>query len=195
MATNPQALPRRYYSLDEYFALEHAGDARYEYWNGDILCMSGGTRRHGRISGNTFFRLSQQLEGGPCQVFTADTAVLTPAVPPYRYPDASVGRGELEFRNFQGVDALVNPVLIVEVLSPTTETRDREAKFGAYQAITTFREYLFIAQDRPHVTHYIRTADNVWERRDVADPDASLNLESCKCVLKMADIYAGVTFP
>ena len=195
MATSPEDLPRHYYSLEEYFALEHAGDARYEYWNGDIHCMSGGSRQHGRISGNTYFRLSQQLEGGPCEVFTADTAVFTPAVPPYRYPDVSVGCGELEFRNVLGVDALANPVMIVEVLSPTTEARDREAKFVAYQAIATFREYLLIAQDEPHVTHYVKSADGVWQRRDLTDPASSLTLETCKCILRLPDIYAGVTFP
>src|SRR5690349_18451673 len=77
MAANPDDAQRHYYNLDEYFALEHAGDARFEYWDGDIFCMSGGTQAHGRLSGNVFYRLRLKLEGGPCLAFTADTGVKT----------------------------------------------------------------------------------------------------------------------
>jgi Uma2 family endonuclease len=115
MAANPKE-PRHYYSLDEYFALERAGDARYEYRDGDIFCMSGGSRAHVQIASNVFFRLRQRLEGGPCRVFTGDLAVKTPSLPPYRYPDVTAGCGQLKFEHIRGVDALVNPVLIVAVL-------------------------------------------------------------------------------
>ncbi len=194
MAANPQDVPRHYFSLDEYFALEEASDARFEYWDGDILCMSGGSRAHSRISSNVHYRLRQRLEGGPCMAFTADTAIWTPALPPYRYPDASAARGELQFRRVRNLDALVNPVLIVEVLSPATAGHDRKEKFAAYQAIPTFAEYLLIAQDAPRVTHY-RRAGEVWERRDVSGLDAILPLESVGCALSVQDVYEGVTFP
>lgn len=194
MAANPKDVPRHYFSLDEYFALEHAGDARYEYWDGDIHCMSGGSREHGMISSNVVLALGLGLRGGPCRPFTGDMAVLTPALPPYRYPDASVACGELQFRHVHGIDALVNPVLIVEVLSPTTASRDQEEKFAAYQAIPTFAEYLLVAQDAPRVTHYRRTGD-VWERRDVSGLDATIQLEALGCALNLHDLYEGVTFP
>jgi Uma2 family endonuclease len=194
MATNPKEIPYHYYSLDEYFALEQASDARFEYWDGDIFCMSGGSRAHGIISSNVHYRLRQRLEGGPCRAFTADTAIWTPALPPYRYPDASAACGELQFRHVNVLDALVNPVLIVEVLSPSTKAHDEEEKFAAYKAIPTFREYLLIAQDEAHVVHYLRRAEEVWERRDVTDMDASLELESVHCALKLRDIYEGLTF-
>lgn len=103
MATNPKDLPQHYYSLDEYFALEHAGEARYEYWDGEIVCMSGGTRAHGLISSNAAFHIRLGLRGGQYRVFTADTAILTPAIPPYRYPDASVACGDLQYKNVRGV--------------------------------------------------------------------------------------------
>ncbi len=194
MATNPTDVRQTYYSLAEYFALEHAGDARYEYWDGDIYCMSGGRRAHGTISGNAFFALRLGLRGGPCAAFTADTAIWTPALPPYRYPDASVACGELQFKHVRGLDALVNPALIVEVLSPSTAARDSEEKFAAYQQIETFRDYLLIAQDEPRVTHYARRAAGVWERRDLTDPAASFTLEAVGCVLGLRDIYEGLTF-
>lgn len=194
MAANPKDLSQHYYSLDEYFALEHAGDARYEYWNGDIHCMSGGSRDHIRISANVFYRLRQRLEGGLCEAFTAEQPVKTPTLPPYRYPDASAACGESKFENIRGMDALTKPVLIVEVLSPTTAAHDHEEKFTAYRAIPTFHEYLLVAQDAARVTHYVRQPNSVWERRDVNSLDASLALESVGCELKMSDIYEGVSF-
>ena len=194
MATNPQEAAWHYYSLDEYFALEEASDARFEYWDGDILCMSGGSREHGMISGNIFLALAISARGGQCRAFTADTAIWTPALPPYRYPDASVACGELKFKRIRNLDALINLVLIVEVLSPITASHDFAEKFAAYQAIETFCEYLLIAQDAPRVTYYVRRASGVWERREVTGTEASLSLESIDCELRMRDIYEGLTF-
>jgi Uma2 family endonuclease len=193
MAVNPKDIRRHYFSLEEYFALENASDARFEYWDGDIVCMSGGSREHGMISGNVFFRLRLRLAGGPCTAFTADTAILTPTLPPYRYPDVSVACGELRFQRVRNLDALLNPVLIVEVLSPTTSTYDHEEKFRAYQAIPSFSEYLLVAQDAPRVTRYRRTEAG-WVRQDVAGLDAVVALASVGCELRMSDIYEGVTF-
>lgn len=195
MATNPKDVRQNYYSLDEYFALEHAGDARYEYWDGEIYCMSGGSRAHGIISVNVVVALANGLRGGRCRAFTADTAIWTPTLPPYRYPAASVACGELQFKNVRGVDALINPVLLVEVVSPTSAARDHEDKFAAYQTITTLRDYLLIAQDVPRVTHYTQRADGAWERRDTADLDATLPLAQLRCELRLRDIYEGLTFP
>ena len=194
MVANPKDIPRPYYSLDEYFALEHASDARYEYWDGEIVCMSGGLEAHYRISFSVPFHLRRKLAGGPCQAFTADLPVKTPTLPPYRYPDATVACGELKFESIRGIDALLNPVLIVEVLSPSSEERDREHKFTAYQALPTFREYLLVAQDKPHVTHYTRQPNGDWTREDVTDVGASLTLSSIGCTLSLNEIYEGVKF-
>jgi Uma2 family endonuclease len=194
MATNPRDVPRHYYSLAEYFALEQASDARFEYWDGEIVCMSGGSRRHGMIAGNIFYRLRQRLEGGSCMAFTADAAIWTPTLPPYRYPDASAACGDLQYKHINGLDALVNPVLVVEVTSPSTIRRDEGEKFVAYQAVTTLREYLLVSQEETRVTHYARREGGAWERRDVTDPDGSIELESVGCALKLRDIYEGVTF-
>jgi Uma2 family endonuclease len=194
MATTPKDAPRHYYSLDEYFALEQASDARFEYWDGEIICMSGGSRAHYRISGNVYCALALGVRGGRCQAFTGDAPIWTPALPPYRYPDASAACGELQYKNVGGLDALINPVLVVEVTSPSTASRDEGEKFMAYQAIPTLREYLLVSQDAPRVAHYARREGDAWERRDVTDPDASLELETLGCALKMRDIYDGLTF-
>jgi Uma2 family endonuclease len=194
MAADPHNTPRHFYSLDEYFALEHAGDARYEYWDGDIVCMSGGTRAHGRIASNVLYRLRQSLEGGPCVAFTGDTAVKTPTLAPYRYPDATVACGDLKYQNIRGVDALINPILIVELLSPTTALHDREDKFTAYKALPSFKEYLLIAQDELHVTHYTRQQDELWLLEEVTDPNTRVSLSSIGVSLSPSEVYEGVAF-
>jgi Uma2 family endonuclease len=194
MATNPKDAPRHFYSLDEYFALENAGHVRYEYWDGDIVCMSGGSKEHTQIDGNVYHRLRLNLSGGSCRAFTSELPVKTPRLIPYRYPDATVGWGELKFEHMRSVDALVNPTSIVEVLSPTSSIRDHNEKFTAYKAIDSFMEYLLIAQDTPQVTHYVRQSDGRWESEVITDLNAEIVLSSVGCKLSLAEIYEDVTF-
>jgi Uma2 family endonuclease len=193
MATNRKDMPQHYFSLDEYFALEQASDARWEYWDGELVCMSGGSKEHSIISSNVLYQLQRQL-GDDCRAFTANLPVKTPTLPPYRYPDATVACGELRFERIRTVDALLNPLLIVEVLSPSTATHDFEDKFTAYQAIPSFREYLLIAQDAPRITHYTRQADGKWTRHDVTGLDATLTLDCIGGALSLRDIYKDVKF-
>lgn len=195
MATNPKDVPQHYYSLEEYFALEDASDARFEYWDGEIVCMSGGSRAHHLISSNILASLAVALRGGRCKPFTGDAPISTPTLPPYRYPDASVVCDEPEYKTKKGHDALVNPVVVVEVMSPSTAALDEGPKFDGYKVISTLRDYLLVSQNEPRVTHHTRLEGGDWEPRDVTDLDASLELESIGCALKLRDIYDGVTFP
>ncbi|HEY6329881.1 MAG TPA: Uma2 family endonuclease [Blastocatellia bacterium] len=195
MAANPNNPPRHYFTLEEYFALENVGDARYEYWDGDIVCMSGGSESHYRISGNIYHELRNRLDRGRCTAFTAETPVKTPSLPPYRYPDVSVTCGEAEFENIQGTDVLLNPVLVVEVLSPSSEQRDAGEKFAAYKSVRGFAEYLLVEQDHPLVTHYSLQANGFWVRQpETSGLSGELVLTSVECTLSMVDIYEGVTF-
>lgn len=182
---------QHYYTLEEYFALEKVGDARYEYWDGEIFCMSGGSQEHYALSGNIYFLLRLALRDKPCKTFTGDSPVKTPKLPPYRYPDASVVCGESRFESIHGIDALVNPLLIVEVLSPTTETADKEDKRIAYQAIESLQEYLLIAQDKVEVTLYTRNGD-LWFRDIATDLSASMQLASLGHPIPLAELYRGV---
>ena len=159
MAANPTDSPGHTHTLAEYFALERTGDARYEYWDGEIVCMSWGSEQHVRISGNIYFSLRQQLARRNCEAFTSDLAITTSALPPCRYPDVSVVRGEAQFDKIEGIAVLTNPTLVVEVLSTKTEKRDRNEKRLAYQAIPSVMEYLLVAQDSPHITHYVRDSE------------------------------------
>lgn len=193
MAVNLQDLPRHRFTLEEYFVLERGSEARYEYWDGQILCMSGGTRRHYLITEHFRNRLAEALRGRKCEALSGGVPVKTPALPPYRYPDASVVCGELIFETVGGIDVLVNPTLIVEVLSPHTEQLDKEPKRHAYQRLPSLMEYLVVSQDAPHITQYLRRGRR-WMRRDFSDVAATLTLPSIDVDLVIGDIYEGIVF-
>ena len=193
MAAHLNDFPHHRYTLEEYFALERVGEARYEYWNGDILCMSGGTERHYTITDNVYLTLSRLLEDRNCRAFSSGAPIKTQFLPPYRYPDTSVVCGKPSFVNINGIDVLTNPVLIVEVLSSGTEHLDKEEKRNAYQRIPSLREYLIISQDAPHLTRYRRQGRR-WARQDVGDLNGSLELASIESEILISEIYKGVTF-
>ncbi|MCI0665410.1 MAG: Uma2 family endonuclease [Acidobacteria bacterium] len=194
MVANPKDLPRHYYTLDEYYSLERTGDARYEYWNGEIVCMSGGSLQHAVISRNLIIHLGRQLEGRKCQAFTADMAIKTPMLPPYRYPDLSVVCDQPFVEKIGGMTTLVNPILIVEVLSPDSESRDQNEKREAYQALSSLQEYLVVAQNLPHIAHYLRMNDK-WLRNDYADMAKVIELPSIDCRITLKEVYDGVDLP
>ena len=128
MAAQHKDFPHHYFTLEEYFALERVSEARFEYWDGDILCVSGGSVRHYTVSHNFILKLSNLMEGRDGRAFSGIAPIRTPSLPPYRYPDASVVCGEPNYVNVGGIDALTNPVLIIEVLSPGTGQLDKKEK-------------------------------------------------------------------
>jgi Uma2 family endonuclease len=192
MAVNPRnSFPAHRYTRDEYFALERVGEARYEYWDGEIVCMSGGTEEHALITNNLQMTLTRQLTGRACRVFGADLAIATPMLPPYRYPDLSVVCGQPVFQDIEGIATLTNPIVVVEVLSPATESRDRNEKRAAYQALQSLEDYLLVHQDAPHITHY--TLKGV-PRRDYSSLTEAIQLASIGCYLTLAEVYEGIQF-
>jgi Uma2 family endonuclease len=186
---------RRKYTLEEYFDLELSSDGRCEYWNGEIFSMSGVSESHAQIEVNLIASLRTRLRERPCRVFPANMRIHVPTLPPYRYADLSVVCGQPAFEKTGGVDVLANPVLIVEVLSETTEAYDRGDKFTHYKSIPAFREYLLIAQHRPHVTQYVKQEDGTWSYCEINDLAATIALPSIDCVLGLRDIYQDVHFP
>lgn len=190
MAANPE----RRYTLEEYLELERTSEERFEFWNGEIFCMSGASQAHDRILINSIVHLSTRLDAAKCRVFSSDMRIKVPSAPPYRYADLSALCGEARFEEIGGVDALTNPQLIVEVLSPSTETYDRVDKFTHYKSIETFGEYLLVAQHRPHVTHLYKQSDGTWIYAEANDLEATLSLSSVGCELPLSEIYRGVSF-
>jgi Uma2 family endonuclease len=185
---------KRRYTLEEYLALERQSDERLEFWDGEIFAMSGGTLGHERVMRNAYDSLRANLKGSTCEVFASNMQIKVPSAPPYRYADGSVVCGKVEVERFNGVDLLLNPVLIYEVLSPSTEAYDRGDKFTHYKSIQSLREYLLIAQHRPHITHYVRQDDGSWSYSEINGLDGTVYLPSLDITLKLGDIYQSVEF-
>ncbi len=188
------ALEKSKYTLEEYFELIKKGEGRLEYWDGEVFDMSGASKEHYAIEGNLFLMLGLQLRARGCQAFSPTTPVKVPAYPPYRYPDLSALCGKAVFEKIGGIDALTNPSVIIEILSPSTEAFDRGDKFSYYQSIPSFREYVLIAQHRPHVSLLLRQDDGSWRYTESNDLADEVRLSSIDCRVRLQEIYEGVSF-
>ena len=188
-------LPQQRYTVEQYIELDKHSAARYEYFDGVVVDMAGGSLQHNRITKNVIHTLENLLAQRECEVLPSDMRLKVPRALPYRYSEAVVGCGVPVIEEMQGQEMLVNPLVIIEVLSPSTEAYDRGAKFSAYQSVASFQEYLLIAQDRPHITQYVRQAGGKWLRSDVEGLDGLLRLESLDCTLALRDIYHRVSLP
>ncbi len=193
MAAQPDL--KRKYTIEEYIELYKNSEERFEYFDGEIFSMASGKVSHGEIAVNIARQIGNRLEDRPCHVFGGDVAIKTIRAHPFRLPDASVVCGDPIIEEFQGIEMLVNPLLICEVLSPSTANYDREEKFMVYQAIESFQEYLLVEQDRPHVTRYVRQPDGQWLRADIIGLDSAVRLESLGVELPLSEIYRMIKFP
>lgn len=185
---------RHYWTPEEYLAFERASDTRHEYMDGEILDLAGASRNHGIVSGNTFASLHQQLRQRDCLIFQGDMRVKTSDESLYTYPGVVVVCGERHFDDAAYIDTLVNPTVIIEVLSPSTEQYDRDRKFRRYRSIESLQEYVLIAQDKPLIEMYIRQPEGKWLIAEAQGLDAEIALDSIQCRLALADIYEKVTF-
>jgi Uma2 family endonuclease len=193
MVASLKDLPRPYHQLEEYYALLNVAEVPYEYWNGEILCMAGGSPEHAIICGNVFLTIGQQLKGGNCRAFNSEMPIKTPALPPFRFPDTSVVCGKPVFNKVDKFDTLINPILVVEVLSPGTAGVDRNEKKLAYQALSSVQEYVLVEQAAPHVTRFLRRGKR-WQRFDYGDLQAVAELSSIQCTLPLQEVYEGIEF-
>ena len=189
------ALPQKVYSIEEYLELERNSEEKFEFWDGNVWSMSGARFVHNQISSNVNRELGNRLDDRPCTVLQSDMRVKVPAYPPYRYPDATALCGEPVIETIGGIEMLVNPQLIVEILSDSTEAFDRGDKFTYYKSIPSFTEYLLIAQRRPHVTQFVKHGDGFWANYEFNDVAEIVELKSVGCSLPLAAIYRGVSLP
>lgn len=178
-------------TAEEYLAIERRAETRSEYFNGEMFLMTGASRRHNVLAGNIFRKLGNQLEGKPCEAYINDMRVLIPAIGLYTYPDVVVVCGEPRFEDAE-LDTLLNPTLIVEVLSKSTASYDRGDKFKHYRTIPSFKEYLLVAQDEYRFEHYVKQADDRWVLTDIRGPSAQAELTSIGCVLSLANAYQRI---
>src|SRR4029434_1884209 len=187
-------------TVEEYLAFERASDERHEYLDGVIYAMEGESPDHGRICINLAATLVPQLRGSDCEAFSKDTKV---CCGPYRahtreglytYPDLVVVCGAMQFHD-QAQDVLVNPTLIVEVLSPSTEAFDRGEKFRRYRAwLPTLTDYVLVAQDSPLIDHYHRQEEGTWTLHALEGLQAHLHLETIGCTVPLAEVYDRIVF-
>lgn len=189
-------LPKRYITVEEFLAAEETSEVKHEYYNGEIFAMAGGTEQHDLLAGNTFASLHSQLRGRQCNVHTSDMMVKTnqAANSIHTYPDVTVVCGPPEFEN-ENRRVLLNPSLLVEVLSPSTQGYDRGAKFESYRSIPSFQEYILIAQDRVYMEHHIRQPDGSWNFTEHHNLTDEITLSSIDCTLLLAEIYESVELP
>lgn len=182
--------PKPKMTVAEYLAFELETSEKHEYFNGEIYAMGGASFFHGLLTGNLVAALHARLRGKPCRVVPADLRVKVSPTGLYTYPDVVVVCGEPKLE--QPGDTLLNPKLIVEVLSESTERKDRGWKFEQYQAIETLTDYLLVAQDTPRLELFTREADGRWLYLAENRMEASVMLGSVGCELKLADVYEKV---
>lgn len=179
-----------YQTRDEYLQLEQDTDIKHEFYQGEIFAMSGGTFNHARISGNIFVALSTQLHGKNCQPMNSDMRIHTPSGLD-TYPDISVYCNQPALSDKQRT--LLNPIVIIEVLSPSTRNYDRSAKFSHYRSIVTLHDYLLVDSEKVFIEHFHKVADG-WLFHDYTQLSDEVALPSIIAPITLRDIYAGVQF-
>ena len=173
---------------EEYLRIERAALDKSEFHDGQMFAMAGGSPNHSLLASKIGAILDRQVPAG-CRTFNSDLRVYIPAAKTYTYPDCSVVCGELQLSGDQQ-DNLLNPLLIVEVLSRSTRNYDRGTKFELYRTMESFREYLIIHQDRRYVEHHSKQPDGSWLLREQTG-EGEVSIASLGVIIRLADLYAS----
>ncbi|MBW3538816.1 MAG: Uma2 family endonuclease [Planctomycetes bacterium] len=177
----------------EYLALERAAEIKSEYYDGEMFAMAGAGRRHNLIKVNIGRETSLTFKGRPCEIYTSDMRVKVDRTGLYTYPDVVIVCGEPEFEDAE-VDTLLNPTVLCEVLSKTSEAYDRGRKFAHYRRLPSLKSYVLISQDRPRVEVFSRQADDRWLLTEYDGLEAVAAIPEIDCLLPLAEIYDRVDF-
>lgn len=181
-------------STEEYLEIERRSEFKSEFWDGEMFAMAGASEAHNLVVLNIGAELRNQLKKRPCKAYLNDMRVRIPRSPSYKYPDVVIICGQPQFEDTQQ-DTLLNPTVIIEVLSPSTEAYDRGTKFKEYRKIESLQEYVLISQDKVWIERYVRQEDSpFWMFSDAGEPDASIELSSVACALSLAEVYDKVEF-
>lgn len=189
--TKPQTV-KEYYTKEEYLAFEEASPDKHEYERGKIITMTGGSPEHGIISGNmhSAMKVTLKEKGKPCTAINNDVKIYVNRADSYVYSDAFVVCGEMERHHIKS-DGIINPILVVEVLSPSTMKYDRGAKYRKYCSLPSFKEYVLIIQDEPVVEVLFRDID-FWRMTTTVGLEKSVRLNSLGIEIPMALIYEDI---
>ena len=185
--------PKSYYTPEEYLAFEENSEFKHEYRNGEIVPMTGGTTNHNEIAGNFYSNLKIPLKGQNYRVFFADVRLWIPRYNQYTYPDVMVIQGKPIYQG-KGKTTVTNPILIMEVLSKSTQDYDKGTKFDYYRSIPKLQEYILIDQHQYHVQKFTKNSDNNWVLSDIDNLENIVNLESLKLQISLQDLYDNVDF-
>jgi len=186
--------PKPRITPEEYLALERAAETKSEYFNGEMFAMAGARYAHNLIIGNVIATLHAQLRRRDCTVSASDLRVKVSPTGLYTYPDVVVVCGKPQLED-EHLDTLLNPKVIIEVLSESTADYDRGRKFEHYRTIDSLVEYVLIAQDKPHVEHFLRQSPSQWLFSETNRLDDTIALTSIDCQLSLAELYAKVDLP
>jgi Uma2 family endonuclease len=183
--------PKRFIKPEEYLERERAAEHKSEYFNGEMFAMAGASQAHNLITLNVGSELRQCLRGRPCETYANDMRVRVKENGLYTYPDVTIVCDQPKFDD-EEQDTLLNPTVIVEVLSPSTEAYDRGAKFALYRPIESLQEYILVSQDRRHIDQFVRQPNGTWALSDADGEEAEVFLPSIDCRLRLADVYERV---
>ena len=189
-----EQLPRQY-TIEEYLAMEAQAQEKHEYYNGKVVRMSGGIDLHNEIAANIIAALKAVLKKKKeaYKLYTSDMKIQIEAFQHFVYPDAVVICKRPQFYKDRR-DVIINPLLIVEVLSPTTEEYDRGMKFYKYRTLSSFHEYLLLRQDAVAATTFYREAEDLWRTSDIQGMSAHIHLRSIDADISLLEVYDGVDF-
>ena len=189
MATVPQP----YLSPQQYLAYERMAEFKSQYFQGEMFAMAGASREHNLIVANIVRELGNSLKHRPCEVYPSDMRVKVTTSGLYTYPDATVVCSEAKFEDDQ-FDTLINPTVLFEVLSDSTESFDRGGKFRLYREIDSLKEYVMVSQDRASVECYLRQSDDRWLLKETQSLEESVTIESLEVTVPLAELYRNIRF-
>ncbi len=187
------AIPKRKLTAAEYLEIERTAEFRSEFFDGEMFAMAGASYQHNIVKDSLVFELRLRLLGSSCRTSSSDQRVRIDASGLYVYPDIVIVCGEPEFAP-QDPLSLVNPRIIIEVLSASTQEYDRTTKFRQYMTILSLQEYILVSQDEPLISRYVRQPDGIWGLRMFHSLAETFSLATIPAEIPMADVYRDVTF-
>jgi Uma2 family endonuclease len=188
------AVAKRLLTPAEYLAIERKAEYKSEFYRGEMFAMAGARYEHNAVKDNLFGNYFERLKGGPCRPISSDMKVKVSRTGLYTYPDLILVCGEMAFED-ENHDVLLNPQVIFEVLSDSTEKYDRGKKFLHYRRVESLREYVLVAQDQPLLERYLRQPDGSWELTEFSDPNGDFTLATIPARIPLSAVYTGVELP
>ena len=185
------SLPIKRYTPEEYLAIERAAEFKSEYFGGEMIAMAGASWKHGAIRGNVDALFRSALRGKPCRTQAGELRVQAGSA--YLYPDLVIVCGKPQFADGTYLDTLLNPNVVIEVLSKSTEAEDRGIRFMRFGMIPSVTDYILISQDTEKIEHFYRDSTGVWERgRIITEPGDALTIETLGCALPLSEVYENI---